>query len=236
MIDIAELSKRFGRVQVLDGIDLSIQPRRVTAIVGPNAAGKTTLLKLMLGLTRPDRGTIRFGGVPIDEDCAWRSRIGYMPQIARFPEHRSARHLLGFLERIRGAAIDPGHALVDAFDLRSALDKPLRTLSGGTRQKINAVIAFGTASEALLLDEPTSGLDPVASGILKQQIAQARDAGSTVIIASHVMSELDELADDVVVLLGGRIEFAGPVEELLAGAREAKLERAIARLMIRRAA
>ncbi len=236
MIEVLGLSKAFGRLTVLDGVDLRVRPGRVTAIVGPNAAGKTTLIKTMLGLVRPDAGRILLGGAPVTSDGAYRSQIGYMPQIARFPENLSTRHLLALLGDLRGTEARVDRELVRTLGLETELDKPLRTLSGGTRQKVNAVMAFLFAPGLLILDEPTAGLDPLSSGVVKDKIATERANGRTVIIASHIMSELDELADDVAVLLDGRMQFDGPVPELKRLTRQATLERAIAHLMIREVA
>ena len=233
MIEVRGLTKAFGRLTVLNGLDLRVRPGRVTAIIGPNAAGKTTLIKIMLGLTRPDAGQILLGGQPATADGAYRSRIGYMPQIARFPDNLSARNLLALLADLRGPEVTIDRELVRAFGLEPQLDKPLRTLSGGTRQKVNAVMAFRFTPDLMILDEPTAGLDPIASGILKDKIAAERASGRTVIIASHIMSELDELADDVAVLLDGKLRFGGPMEDLKRTTRQGNLERAIAQLMIR---
>jgi Cu-processing system ATP-binding protein len=236
MIDVVGVSKTFGSLTVLDGLDLSVRPGRVTAVVGPNAAGKTTLIKIMLGLTHPDRGRIMLDGRPTTADGAWRARIGYMPQIARFPENLSARHLLELLTRLRGAGAAPDETLIHLLGLEPQLDKPLRTLSGGTRQKVNAVMAFLFAPDLMILDEPTAGLDPISSSILKDKITLERAGGRTVVIASHIMSELEELADDVAVLLDGKVRFAGPLDELMRRTHQVNLERAIAQLMIREAA
>lgn len=236
MIDVVGISKRFGSLTVLDGLDLSVRPGRVTAVVGPNAAGKTTLIKIMLGLTYPDRGRIMLDGRPTTPDGAWRGRIGYMPQIARFPENLSARHLLELLTRLRGTGAAPDETLIQLLGLEPQLDKPLRTLSGGTRQKVNAVMAFLFAPDLMILDEPTAGLDPISSSIIKDKIVLERAGGRTVVIASHIMSELEELADDVAVLLDGKVRFAGPLDELKRRTHQVNLERAIAQLMIREAA
>ena len=236
MINLTGISKAFGKRVVLDALDLTVRPGRVTAIVGPNAAGKTTLIKIMLGLTHPDRGRITLEGQPVTADGAYRARIGYMPQIARFPENLSARHLLELLTKLRGSEAAPDEALVQLLGLEPQLDQPLRTLSGGTRQKVNAAMAFLFAPDMMILDEPTAGLDPISSSILKDKIALERGSGRTVVIASHIMSELEELADDVAVLLDGRIRFAGPLDELMRRTHQINLERAIAQLMIREAA
>ena len=235
MIVATGLSKRFGAVQVLRELDLHIVPGRVTAIVGPNGAGKTTFIKTLLGLSRPDAGTLTFDGAPVEDDETYRARIGYMPQIARYPENLTGADLLALLHDLRGApAIDV--RLVGQLALGDALRKPLRTLSGGTRQKVNAVAAFLFTPECYVLDEPTAGLDPVAAGVLKRRILEERAAGRTVILTSHVMSEIDELADDVVFLVEGRARFAGGIGALKRWAGEVRLERAIAELMTREVA
>ncbi len=236
MMDLVGVSKRFGRLGVLDRLDLSIRPGRVTAVVGPNAAGKTTLIKILLGLTHPDAGQVLLDGAAVTGDGAYRARIGYMPQIARFPENLSGRDLLLLLTKLRGSGSATDESLIREFGLEAELEKPLRTLSGGTRQKVNAVMAFLFAPDVLILDEPTAGLDPIASSILKDRLMLERSRGRTVVIASHIMSELEELADDVAFLLDGRIRFNGPLEELKRRTRQSSLERAIAQLMIREAA
>jgi Cu-processing system ATP-binding protein len=236
MVEARGLHKRFGRLCVLDGVDLTVVSNRVTAIVGPNAAGKTTLIKTILGLIRADDGTILVDGKAIEGEDAYRSRIGYMPQIARFPDNLSATDLFEMLKDLRGVAAGADDRLIDAFQLSGEVSKPLRTLSGGTRQKVNAVMAFLFAPDLLILDEPTAGLDPVASGVLKARIAEDRDCGRTFILTSHIMSELEELADDVVFLNDGRVAFSGPVDEIKTLTRQTNLERAIAAMMMRGAA
>jgi Cu-processing system ATP-binding protein len=236
MVEIRGVSKRFGRIEVLDGVDVDIARNRVTAIVGPNAAGKTTLIKCILGLTRPASGTILVDGTDVKADDAYRERIGYMPQIARFPENLSASELFEMLKDLRGKSADLDEELIETFGLGDELRKPLRTLSGGTRQKVNAVMAFLFSPNLLILDEPTAGLDPVASGVLKRKIAADRDAGRTFILTSHIMNEVEELADNVAYLNDGKIEFSGPVGEIKNLTRQTNLERAIAAMMTRGAA
>ena len=233
MIEIQGLTKRYGRQQVLRGVDVGIQAGRVTALIGPNGAGKTTLVKILLGLARADGGEIRFDGAALDGSVAYRSRIGYMPQIARFPENLTAADLVAMLRDLRGADARVDEELIDRLALGDAMHKPLRVLSGGTRQKVNAVTAFLFRPDLLILDEPTSGLDPVSSSVLKDKIREERDAGRTFILTSHVMSELEEMADDVAFLLDGTIRFAGSVHDLKVETRQFTLERAIAQIMVR---
>ena len=236
MITVNGLEKRYGAQQVLRGVDVAVRRGSVTAVVGPNGAGKTTLIKSILGLVHPDAGVIRVDGALVGEDCSYRARIGYMPQIARYPHNLSARELLAMLSDLRRAtpAADPtprDETLIDQLLLRDQLDKPLRTLSGGTRQKVNAVAAFLFRPDLLILDEPTAGLDPAASALLKDRILAERAAGRTVIVTSHFMSELEELATDVVFLLDGMVRYTGPLDELLLRTRKTNLGRAISHLM-----
>ena len=232
MIRVRELTKRFDGVYALRAVDLDIIPGRVTAILGPNGAGKTTLMKMILGLTRITDGKILVDGERIGDDPAYRARIGYMPQIARFPENLTAAELIAMLCDLRGEAAELDDDLVTRFGLSDQLGKPLRTLSGGTRQKVNAVLAFLFQPDLLILDEPTAGLDPVSSAVLKDKILEARNAGRTVIVTSHVLSDLDALADDIAFLIDGRVAFSGSVHDLKLRTRELSLERAIARVMV----
>lgn len=232
MIVSTGLMKAYGSVPVLCGVDLRIARGRVTAIVGPNGAGKTTFIKSLLGLTRPDAGTITVDGIVIGEDASYRARIGYMPQIAHFPDNITGTELLELLRDLRGAeAAD--EMLVDALGVRTSLDKKLRVLSGGTRQKVNAAAAFLFSPELYVLDEPTSGLDPLSSGILKDRIVAERRLGRTIILTSHILSEIDEMADDIVYLCDGTVHFAGSVKDLERETMTTTVERAIATLMRR---
>ncbi|MEX2154451.1 MAG: ABC transporter ATP-binding protein [Gemmatimonadaceae bacterium] len=232
MIELRGVRKRFGALQVLDGIDLAIAPGRVTALIGPNSAGKTTLIKSILGLTRIDAGSITLDGRPIDIDGEYRARVGYMPQIARFPENLTAADLFAMMRDLRRATTRD-EELLGQLGLRPFLDKPLRVLSGGTRQKVNAALAFLFAPALLILDEPTAGLDPLASSVVKDKVLAERAKGRTFVLTSHVMSELEELADDIAFLVEGRIRFAGTLHDLKRLTRQLSLERAIAHVMER---
>jgi Cu-processing system ATP-binding protein len=233
VIRVNGLTKRFGRLQVLDGLDLEIPAGRVTAILGPNGAGKTTLIKSMLGLVRPDGGEIRVGETRVNGDGAYRAAIGYMPQIPRYPENLTVREILHMIKDLRGRFDDLDEELVEVFELRSQFEKPFKALSGGNRQRVSAALAFLFRPEILFLDEPTAGLDPIASSTLKDKILRERRAGRTVVLTSHVMSEVEELADSVVYVLEGRVYFEESVAGLIAKTGEANLERAMARMMLR---
>ncbi len=231
MIDARNVSKKFGKLIVLDDLSLRLRPGRVTGLIGPNAAGKTTLAKIVLGLMKADAGVVEIDGIPIGDDDGYRSRIGYMAQTARFPENLSGREILDMLSDVRRSPHPADDDLIRSFALDGELDKPIRNLSGGTRQKVNAVIAFLFRPDFLILDEPTAGLDPVSSGILKSKIARERTAGRTFLLTSHIMSEVDELADDVAFINDGRVAYSGSLSELKLATRQPSLERAIAEMM-----
>ena len=223
--------KRFGRRTILDQLDATFPAGKVTGLVGPNGAGKTTLIKILLGLVRPDAGHVEILGRPLDGTPEYRARLGYMPQAPRFAEHLTGRELVDLVRDLRGATGPIDDALLDWFTGTPALDQRVATLSGGTRQKLNAALAFLFRPDLLILDEPTAGLDPVASRRLKDQILAARDRGATVILSSHLAGELDELADHLVFLLDGRTRFEGAPRELARATGWHELERGWAALM-----
>lgn len=230
MITFQGVRKAFGDRRVLEDVSLDVQPGHVTALVGPNGSGKTTLIKILLGLARPDAGVIRVNGVALDAAGRYREEVGYMPQAAKFPEHLRVREVFDLVTALRpGAARD--EELVEAFKLASEWNRPVGTLSGGTKQRVNAAIAFLFRPSLLVLDEPTAGLDPISAGILRDRIQREREAGRTVIVTSHVLSELEELAQHVAFLCEGRLRFVGSIAELLARTGATRVEPAIAALM-----
>lgn len=236
MIEFKNVTKRFGAAPVLRGVDLMLRGGSVTGLIGPNGAGKTTLIKLLLGLARPTAGAIRVAGQSIAGSDQYRGWIGYMPQIARFPDNLTARELFATLRGLRADASAIDEEMIERLALDPHLDKPLRVLSGGTRQKVNACLALLFRPPILVLDEPTSSLDPLSSALLKDKILARRRQGATVLVTSHVMAELEELCDDVALLLDGAIRYVGPVDDLTRHTRQPTLERAIATLMIREVA
>lgn len=240
MIEIEGLSKTYGRLPVLRGLDLQVPAGRTTALVGPNAAGKTTLVKAVLGLVRPDAGRIVVDGSTVGDDPSYRERIGYMPQHPAFPDNLRVRELIEFIDGLRGStpggtdtpfARRPDSALLDLFELRGSLDKRLGTLSGGTAQKVNAAVAFRYGADLLILDEPTAGLDPLSRSRLKDLIRRESARGVTVLVTSHVLSELRDLAERVVYLVDGQKRYDGGTSDLLRTMQTDDLERAVARLM-----
>jgi len=231
MVQIDRLDKRFGSLQVLKDLSLRINRQEITAIIGHNGSGKTTLIKIILGLTRADSGRLFIDGQMINADWLYRERIGYMPQVACFPENLTGWEVLNMLKDLRGNPSDIDEELIEAWHMESELNKRIRTLSGGNKQKVSAVIAFLFKQELIILDEPTAGLDPIASSILKDKIISERDKGTTFILTSHIMSEIDSLADNIAFLFDGGVEVIGKKEEILLQSGQNTLERAIAHLM-----
>ena len=230
MIEIIDLNKRFGKLQVLRDLNVSIKRGKISAVLGPNGSGKTTLIKCILGLVIPDSGDIYIHGERINGEWQYRNKIGYMPQIANFPDNLTARELIRMIRDLRKEKASEIQ-LATEFGILEHLDKSLKDLSGGTKQKVNAILAMLFAPDILIFDEPTAGLDPVARLHLKDCILDQRNAGKTILLTTHIMSEVEELADEIVFLLEGKIYFQGSVEELKSRQGEENLERAIAGIL-----
>ncbi len=230
MITFSDVRKAFSGRTVLDGVTLDVLPGRVTALVGPNGSGKTTLMKILLGLGTPDAGTVSIDGVPLDRAGEYRRAVGYMPQAARFPDHLRVREVVELVSSLRPRDARD-EELIELFGLASEWDRPVGKLSGGTRQKVNAAIAFLFSPQILILDEPTAGLDPIAAGILRNRVHRERAAGRLVIVTSHVLAELEDLAQDIAFLCDGTLQFSGSIPELFARTGTTRVETAIAALL-----
>ena len=230
MIEIKGIRKNFGKLEVLKGFDFSISKGKITAILGPNGSGKTTLIKSILGLVLPSEGKILIDGKKISGDWLYRKDIGYLPQIARFPEDLKVQEIIRLIEEVRNKKGDYTE-LIDQFELKDFLNKKLRQLSGGTRQKVNIVLTFMFDIPIYILDEPTAGLDPIALIRLKKLIRQKKEEGKTFLITTHIMSLVEELADELIFLLEGQIYFKGTFAEMLKAEKEDNLEKAIANIL-----
>ncbi len=229
MIQFIDIKKSFGRQEVLHGIDLTFDQSGIYAILGPNGSGKTTLIKSLMGMVHPNSGEIAFNG-KTEKGNDYRKQIAYLPQIARFPENLTVAEFLDFIENIRGKA-QRRDRLVDIFGVSPFLKKKLRTLSGGTRQKVNLVGAMMYDTPVMVLDEPTIGLDPVALIVLKDWIREERQAGKTILLVTHIMDVVEELADEIVFLLEGKVYYRGSQADLLQKTATVDTEHAIAHLL-----
>ncbi|HOW26454.1 MAG TPA: ABC transporter ATP-binding protein [Bacteroidales bacterium] len=230
MIEVSGLHKSFGRNTVLKGIDLVLPAGNVTAVLGPNGSGKTTLLKSILGMVLPDKGDIRVLGRSIHHQWEYRQAIGYLPQIARFPENLTVQELIRMVMDLRRQRADEG-PLLALFDLEHFLKKRLRYLSGGTRQKINVMLAFLFDHQIMILDEPTAGLDPLAVLHLKELIRNERQKGKTICLTTHILPLVDDIADRVVYLLEGNVYFEGTIGQLKEKYKGGNTESAIGRML-----
>jgi len=232
MIRIENINKRFKKLKALDNISVSFEKGQVISLIGPNGSGKTTLIKSILGMVKPDSGKIFFKDEYIDGGFAYRKDIGYMPQIGRYPDNMKIGQLFSMLKNIRNKMEDTlDYELIKEFDLYSMFEKSMRTLSGGTRQKVSAAIAFLFNPPVLILDEPTAGLDPLSSEILKEKILREKEKGKLILITSHILSDLDELTTHVMYLQEGKMQFLKNIETLREDTGEIKLGKAIARIM-----
>ena len=226
------LRKTFGRLHALQGVDLALHPGRVTALVGPNASGKSTLIKCILGLVRPDTGRVEVLGERVGAEPHYRRHIGYMPQAAAFPENLTGHEVLALLADLRASETPDDEDLRERLGLADAtLAQPVRVLSGGTRQRLNALVALRFRAPILILDEPTASLDPVTSAALKDLVRARAGAEAAILLTSHVMAEVEELADDLVYFVEGRVRFHGTLDELRLRTGERRVERAVARLV-----
>ncbi|NOT50189.1 MAG: ABC transporter ATP-binding protein [Chitinophagaceae bacterium] len=232
MIRIENISKKFRRLQVLDTISAQLIPGQVVSLIGPNGSGKTTLIKIILGMVRPGSGEIFVDGHLISTDPAYREKIGYMPQIGRYPDNMKVGQLFGMLQHIRNASDEKtDKELIGLFELEKIFEKPMRNLSGGTRQKVSAAVAFLFDPPILILDEPTAGLDPLASEILKEKILQGKRKDKLILVTSHILSDLDELTSHIMYLQEGKLQFFKDIDTLKEETGELKLGKAIARIM-----
>lgn len=231
MIEIKELQKKFGKFEVLKNINLSCKKGECIALIGPNGCGKTTLIKSVLGMVLPDSGTIHFNGNSVLGEYLYREKIGYMPQIGRYPDNMTIGQIIEMIKKIRNSADDLDEDLLHAFELEKMFDKQMRTLSGGTTQKVSAVLAFLFNPEVLILDEPTAGLDPLASEILKEKIIKEKEKGKLIFITSHLLSELDDLITEIIFMQEGEVHFHKKVDDLKAETNETKISKAIASIL-----
>jgi len=231
MIELQQVAKKFGNLYALDHITIKFDAGKSYALIGPNGSGKTTLIKSILGMVIPSHGQIIVDEKPIRNDWKYREKIGYMPQIGHYPENMRIGQLMDMMKNIRQSDSHTDEELVEAFKLRKIYDKRMHAMSGGTRQKVSAALAFLFHAPILILDEPTAGLDPVSVEILKEKIIREKSAGKLLIISSHILSDLDELSSDVVYLFEGKLRYQDSIEELKEQTGETRLGKAIANMI-----
>jgi Cu-processing system ATP-binding protein len=231
MISVKNIEKKFGKLFALDQVSLEMEAGKSYALVGPNGSGKTTLIKSFLGLVVPSKGEILIDGRTILNNWKYREKIGYMPQIGRYPENMRIGQLFDMMKNIRQEITKTDEELLEAFKLYKIFDKRMHALSGGTRQKVSACLAFLFHAPILILDEPTAGLDPVAVEILKEKVLYEKRRGKLLIITSHILSDLEELSTEMVYLYEGRLQYHNSIAMLKEETHESRLNKAVATLI-----
>lgn len=230
LISIKNIHKSFKKNYVLKSVNLSINRGGIWAVLGPNASGKTTLIKTILGMVLPDEGQIYINGENVLGKWEYKKKINYLPQIAKFPDNLTVVELFKMIEELRNelGTLQP---LIERFELQPHLNKKLSNLSGGTKQKVNLVLALMYDNPIYILDEPTAGLDPLALIELKDILSELKEKNRLVIITTHIMSLVEELADNIVFILEGEIHFKGSPKELNKLYKGQNLERSIAKML-----
>ncbi len=228
MIEIKNLTKKFNKFTALNQVNIRFNDGHSVALIGPNGCGKTTLIKCILGLNVVEDGDILVNNESVKEHYLYRKNIGYMPQIGRYPENMTIAQTIQMIKdtrKVTESELDT--ELLEAFELESIFDKKMRTLSGGTTQKVSAVLAFLFNPGIIILDEPTAGLDPLASEILKNKIIKEKNKGKLIIITSHLLSELDDIVSEIVFMNEGKVIVHQSVEELMTERKTEKISESI---------
>lgn len=233
MIRFEDISKSFGRNKVLTEISFDVEGPGVIAILGPNGSGKTTLIKSFLGMVLPDEGNIYWKGKLIRSRHTYRNEVGYIPQIAHYPENLRVKELLKLIAGFRNKKAE-AQALIDKFRLHPFLDKRMGTLSGGTMQKVSIVQALMLDCDIYVMDEPTTGLDPLALNTFKKLINDLVEREKTIVLTTHIMSLVEDLATEIVYLLDGNLHFQGAPKTLKDDRGKSSIEDAIADILSER--
>lgn len=231
MIEIKNTTKRFGKLTALNNVNLELEKGECIALIGPNGCGKTTLIKSILGMVLPDEGEIRFKEKNIKNENEYRKQIGYMPQIGRYPENMTIGQIVNMIKGIRNSENVLDEDLYTQFEIDKMLDKKMRTLSGGTTQKVSATLAFLFQPEVLILDEPTAGLDPIASEMLKAKILDAKNRSCLILITSHLLSELEDVVSQIIFMQDGNLILHKSVGELKSTTGQNSIAKSILHLL-----
>ncbi len=228
MIEVKNLTKKFNRFTALDNLNLNFTNGKSIALIGPNGCGKTTLIKCILGLNVIKTGDILVDGKSVKKDYLYRENIGYMPQIGRYPENMTIGQTIKMIQDARKVSENElDKELLQAFEIEKMYDKKMSNLSGGTTQKVSAVLAFMFNPKIIILDEPTAGLDPLASEILKNKIVQEKNKGKLIIITSHLLSELDDMVSEIVFINEGKVIVQQSVQDLMTDRNSEKISDSI---------
>lgn len=217
-LEIEQLVVQFGEIRALDGMSFSVARGQLVGFLGPNGAGKTTTMRAALGLLRPQSGTVRWDGHPVDE--ATRQRVGYMPEERGLYPRMKVLDQVAYFGRLAGLdrteAFDSAANWLDRLGLSARKDELVQNLSHGNQQRVQLAVALVHDPDLLVLDEPFSGLDPVAVQTMSAVIAERAEAGAAVLFSSHQLDLVEDLCEDVVIVDRGRVILSGTVTELRA--------------------
>ena len=233
MIEINGIYKRFGKLKDLEDLDLELKSTGVFAIIGPNASGKPTLIKAILGIVIPDAGEIKINQRSVLNEFKYRNQLTYLPQIANFPPNLTVGELISLVKELR-QEVSYEDKLISIFNINEHINKKIGNLSGGTIQKVNLILTFMFDSDLIILDEPTNGLDPISMIHLEKIISEEKKKGKTILITTHVMRIVERFSDEIIFLLEGKVFFKGKLSALRKKTDEKDLEFAIAKLMDKR--
>lgn len=213
-VAISGLRKTFGRTTALDGLDLDVRRGEVHGFLGPNGAGKTTTIRVLLGLLRPDSGSVELlGGDPWRDAVALHRRLAYVPGDVELWPNLTGGEAIDVFARLRGAVnTTRREELIERFDLDPT--KKARTYSKGNRQKVALIAALASDADLFLLDEPTAGLDPLMEVVFQDVVAEVKARGGTVLLSSHILAQVEKLADRVSIIRSGRVVQTGTLTEL----------------------
>ncbi|EKU49564.1 ABC transporter ATP-binding protein [Brevibacterium casei] len=214
LVELRQITKSFGHARALDGLDLTISAGEVHGLLGPNGAGKSTTIRVLLGMLHADSGSARvLGQDPWTAAPEVRGRLAYVPGDVSLWPNLTGGEVIDLLARMHGGEERARRdALIERFELDPT--KRSRTYSKGNRQKVGLVAALSVDAELLILDEPTAGLDPLMEEVFKQCVHEARDAGRTVLLSSHILSEVEQLCDRVSIVRAGGVVDTGTLAEL----------------------
>jgi ABC-2 type transport system ATP-binding protein len=215
VLAVSGLEKRFGRVEALAGVDLRVEPGQLVGLLGPNGAGKSTLVKIACGLVRASAGTVEVAGAPAGSARARRS-LGYLAELFRFPAWMSADEVLTLHQKLAGSAGGPAEriALLELVGLPEARRTRVAAMSKGMQQRLGIAQALVGSPPLLLLDEPTSALDPAGRRVVRGLLEELRARGASVLLNSHLLTEIELVCDHVVIVDHGRVVAAGTPDEL----------------------
>jgi len=219
MLELLRVRKRFGDVVALDGLDLRVGAGRIHGFVGRNGAGKTTAMRIAVGLATPDEGEVRWRGAPITDDD--RRRVGYIPEERGLYPKMAAQAQVAFFAQLSGLgareASQAAARVLDRLGLAARAGEPVERLSLGNQQRVQLAVAMVPGPDLLVLDEPFSGLDPVGVDLLADVLRAEVERGAGVVFSSHQLELVERLCDEITIIDAGRVVAAGPIDELRAG-------------------